>query len=65
MADAQYRFIPTVLHKADLARIHGTDERIPVAAYKSMVDFYRDLVRMVDAVEVAVEPRQGDARPCP
>jgi len=40
-----YRFVPMRLAAADLARIHGTDERLAVANFAEMVRFYAQLLR--------------------
>ena len=46
VAGAVYRFAPLRLRPEDLARIHGTDERIAIAAYADMIRFY---VRLLSA----------------
>jgi len=40
-----YRFQPTRLHDSDLKRIHGTDERISIAAYKESVNFFVQMMK--------------------
>jgi carboxypeptidase PM20D1 len=40
-----YYFAPFVYTADDAARIHGTDERIGVAAYADMVRFYVRLLQ--------------------
>lgn len=45
LSDSVYRFMPVVGKAADLARIHGTNERIAVAACGKMVAFYIDLIK--------------------
>jgi carboxypeptidase PM20D1 len=40
-----YRFTPTRLDLEDLKRVHGTNERLSVANYGEMVQFYAQLVR--------------------
>jgi carboxypeptidase PM20D1 len=40
-----YRFVPARLRADDLARIHGTDERIAVDDYAGMIRFYIELLR--------------------
>lgn len=42
-----YRFAPLRFEAADLARLHGTDERILVADYERLIRFYAELVRRV------------------
>jgi carboxypeptidase PM20D1 len=44
-----YRFGPLEVNSEDLARIHGTDERVPVAGLADMVRFYVQLIRNSDA----------------
>ncbi len=45
VADDVYRFIPFRLVTSDLARIHGTDERVAVKDLADAVRFYRRLLR--------------------
>jgi len=40
LTDNIYRFLPVRLHKNDLSRIHGIDERISVKNYAEMIQFY-------------------------
>lgn len=40
-----YRFIPVRLEVADIARIHGKDERIAVKHYQESITFYTNLLR--------------------
>jgi carboxypeptidase PM20D1 len=40
-----YRFVPVRLTPQDLARVHGTDERVSVANYAEAVRFYAQLVQ--------------------
>jgi carboxypeptidase PM20D1 len=42
-----YRFSPIVVPKADLKRIHGTDERIAIQDYLACVRFYYYFIRHV------------------
>lgn len=44
-----YRFLPFSIGPGDLARIHGTDERIPIADYQRLVQFYVQLIRNASA----------------
>lgn len=44
VADAVYRFAPFRLVPEDLARIHGTDERIAIASYADLIRFYHRLL---------------------
>ena len=49
LADQQYRFLPARLGAADLARIHGVDERIAIANYAEMIAFYAAFIRHADS----------------
>jgi carboxypeptidase PM20D1 len=40
-----YRFVPMRMAAADLARLHGTDERLGVANFAEIVRFYAQLLR--------------------
>lgn len=40
-----YRFLPLTATTEDLARLHGTDERLAVADFARAVVFYRQLIR--------------------
>lgn len=44
IAEAVYRFGPLQLAGPDLARLHGTDERISVDGFAAVIAFYRDLI---------------------
>ncbi|GMV44788.1 MAG: peptidase M20 [Pseudomonadota bacterium] len=46
LADASYRFMPIRFTPEDLARPHGTDERIAVAQLADMVRFYHRLLQL-------------------
>jgi len=45
VADDVYRFIPAQMQKADLARIHGVNERIGVEDYAAIIQFMLQLIR--------------------
>ncbi len=45
LTDAVYRFTPMVLGDDDLARIHGTNERLGVEAFGNAIAFYAQLIR--------------------
>ncbi|MBI4083897.1 MAG: M20/M25/M40 family metallo-hydrolase [Candidatus Lambdaproteobacteria bacterium] len=45
ISDNSYRFLPVRLAKADLGRIHGTDERVSSANYTEVIRFYIQLLR--------------------
>jgi carboxypeptidase PM20D1 len=44
VADDVYRFLPVLLVPDDLARLHGTNERLAITALRDAVRFYRRLV---------------------
>jgi carboxypeptidase PM20D1 len=45
MSPNVFRFLPVRLAQADLARIHGTDERLEVGRYERAIRLYRQLIR--------------------
>jgi carboxypeptidase PM20D1 len=45
VADNSYRFMPIRFKREDLARVHGTDERIAVDQLADMVRFYHRLLQ--------------------
>jgi carboxypeptidase PM20D1 len=45
MADNVYRFSPIRARSEDLPRFHGTNERISIANYVEMIQFYHQLLR--------------------
>ncbi len=47
LSSAVYRFMPLMGAAADLARMHGTNERIAVSACGKMVAFYMDLIKSI------------------
>jgi len=49
LTDAVYRFLPYTIGPDDLARIHGTNERIHIEDYERMVQFYMQLIRNASA----------------
>lgn len=44
-AENSYRFLPLRLTNADLPLLHGTDERISIANYETMIRFYIQFLR--------------------
>jgi len=50
ITDRVYRFMPVHVRPEDVARFHGTDERISVADYEGMIAFYKRLM-VISAVE--------------
>jgi carboxypeptidase PM20D1 len=46
VADATFRFSPVHAASQDLGRFHGTNERISVANYVQMIQFYERLLRL-------------------
>ncbi len=51
-----YRFVPMRLAPGDLPRVHGLDERIPLASFDEFPAFYSNLIQ-------AVDERSSDAAP--
>jgi carboxypeptidase PM20D1 len=49
VADSVYRFVPFVIEPEDLARFHGTNERIRTTDYLRMIRFYAQLIQNLDA----------------
>lgn len=45
ISDNLYRFTPVIVERSDLARLHGTDERVSVENYLRAVKFYVSLMR--------------------
>ncbi len=52
-SDAVYRFVPYQLGPDDRSRIHGANERIAVDDYRTVVQFYTQLIRNADRLPVA------------
>jgi carboxypeptidase PM20D1 len=44
VADDVYRFLPVPLSSADIDRIHGVNERIPIKDYANAIRFYRQFM---------------------
>jgi carboxypeptidase PM20D1 len=44
LADAVYRFVPRRTRPDDLARFHGTDERVEVDGFAREIETYREIV---------------------
>jgi carboxypeptidase PM20D1 len=55
VADQVYRFMPIRFKTEDLARLHGTDERIAVDQLVAMVRFYRRLLTLA----AGAPPQEG------
>ena len=49
VADNVYRFSPVRATPEDLPRFHGTNERISVANYTEMIQFYHRLIENASA----------------
>ena len=49
IADNVYRFMPVRARAEDLARFHGTNERMSVANYAQIIQFYHRLIGNLDA----------------
>ncbi len=45
VTEATFRFSPVHTEAADLGRFHGSNERISVANYAQMIQFYERLLR--------------------
>jgi carboxypeptidase PM20D1 len=45
ICDNVYRFLPMPIHSDDLKRMHGTNERIAVDSYATMLQFYHRLIQ--------------------
>ncbi|MBO9515737.1 MAG: M20 family peptidase [Variovorax sp.] len=45
ISDAVYRFSPFRAKSEDLARFHGTNERVAISNYGEMISFYQQLLR--------------------
>jgi carboxypeptidase PM20D1 len=52
-----YRFSPSYLDMSDLRRFHGVNERIAVADYQRVINFYCHLIKNAD-VESVVSAEQ-------
>lgn len=50
VSDATFRFSPMHAAQKDLSRFHGTNERISVANYVEMIQFYERLLRNADGL---------------
>ena len=49
VSDAVYRFSPFRVKAEDLARFHGTNERLAISNYGEMIGFYHQLLRNTNA----------------
>jgi carboxypeptidase PM20D1 len=54
VSDHVYRFLPFIASRADIAAMHGTDERIGVETYLDGIRFYRELIVNVTGTAVSV-----------
>ncbi len=45
VAEHAYRFIPFLFREEDLARLHGTDERVSAEAYEKAIQCYAQVIR--------------------
>lgn len=45
ISGAAFRFLPVHFTPQDVPRVHGTDERISIADYGGMINFYIELIR--------------------
>ena len=51
VAEHRYNFLPVLLQREDLARVHGTDERISIGGYADAVRWYARLLENLNAAE--------------
>jgi carboxypeptidase PM20D1 len=56
IADQVYRFSPVRAREEDLARFHGTNERVSLSNYAEMIAFYHRLIT------VASQSAQADSQ---
>ncbi len=56
LADDVYKFSPVRATAADLERFHGTNERISIANYVEMIQFYQRLIQNAQAAQPAAQP---------
>ena len=56
LGDNVYRFTPVRARPQDLARFHGTNERVSVANYADMIRFFH---RLIENLEPAAESRRA------
>jgi carboxypeptidase PM20D1 len=47
LTDNIYRFSPMRFKSEDLARLHGTNERIAISNYVEVIQFYHQLLRNI------------------
>ncbi len=59
LSDATYRFSPMHATGPDLARFHGTNERISITNHVEMIQFYERLIRQASALELAGTVAKG------
>ncbi len=59
LTDAVYRFLPYTIRPGDLARIHGTNERILLEDYERMVQLYVQLIRNASEGEAPAAGGRG------
>ncbi|WP_431509032.1 M20 family peptidase [Variovorax sp. DAIF25] len=51
LSDAVFRFSPFRMKNEDLARFHGTNERLAISNYGEMIGFYHQLLRNTSAAQ--------------
>ncbi|MFE7801779.1 M20/M25/M40 family metallo-hydrolase [Nocardia sp. NPDC057440] len=61
LATARCNFAPIVLTKADLATIHGTDERISLVNYARLIEFNRRLIDHFAHASTTAPPQTSGA----
>ena len=60
--DAVYRFVPYQLTPDDRGRIHGPNERIALADYRTVVRYYMQLIRNADRLPIGAAAKQSDPK---
>ena len=52
-SDRVFRFLAIPLGEGDIERVHGVNERVPIADYATCVNFFARLLRGLDRLEPA------------
>ena len=52
LTDNIYRFSPVIMNSTEIKRFHGHDERIQIANYVKIVNFYHHLIRASDRTQL-------------
>ena len=59
ISDSIVRLMPTLLTTADVARIHGVDERISFENYGGMIQYYTRVMREGEGVGPVDRPEES------